>query len=158
MARPSDPLPDRAASKRVGALRGLLPFIAPYRTQAVLAVLALVLTALVSLALPLAVRRVVDGFSEGAALLDQYFAAALALAALLALGTGIRFYFVTRLGERVVADIRRALFDRLLGLSPAFYERMMTGEVISRLTTDTTLILSVIGSSVSVALRNILTL
>ena len=158
MARHPEPLPDRAVSKRVGALRGLLPFIAPYRGQAMLAGLALVLTAMVSLALPLAVRRVVDGFNEGEALLDQYFAAALGLAALLAVGTGVRFYFVTRLGERVVADIRRALFDRLLGLSPAFYERMMTGEVISRLTTDTTLILSVIGSSVSVALRNILTL
>lgn len=158
MARNDAPLPDRPASKRVGALRGLAPFIAPYRGQATLAVLALVLTAGVSLALPLAVRRVVDGFNEGQALLDQYFAAALALAALLAVGTGIRFYFVTRLGERVVADIRRALFDRLIGLSPAFYERMMTGEVISRLTTDTTLVLSVIGSSVSVALRNVLTL
>jgi ATP-binding cassette subfamily B protein len=158
MARNDAPLPDRPASKRVGALRGLAPFIAPYRGQATLAAMALVLTAGVSLALPLAVRRVVDGFNEGQALLDQYFAAALALAALLAVGTGIRFYFVTRLGERVVADIRRALFDRLIGLSPAFYERMMTGEVISRLTTDTTLVLSVIGSSVSVALRNILTL
>ena len=157
MAR-NDPLPDRAASKRVGALRGLVPFIAPYRGQAALAVMALLLTSMVSLALPLAVRRVVDGFNDGAALLDQYFGAALGLAALLAIGTGIRFYFVTRLGERVVADIRRTLFDRLLGLSPAFYERMMTGEVISRLTTDTTLILSVIGSSVSVALRNVLTL
>jgi ATP-binding cassette, subfamily B, bacterial len=158
MARNDAPLPDRPASKRVGALRGLAPFVAPYRGQATLAALALVLTAGVSLALPLAVRRVVDGFNEGQALLDQYFAAALALAALLAVGTGIRFYFVTWLGERVVADIRRALFDRLIGLSPAFYERMMTGEVISRLTTDTTLVLSVIGSSVSVALRNILTL
>jgi ATP-binding cassette subfamily B protein len=158
MARNDAPLPDRPASKRVGALRGLLPFIAPYRGQATLAGLALVLTAVVSLAIPLAVRRVVDGFNEGQALLDTYFAAALGLAALLAVGTGIRFYFVTRLGERVVADIRRALFDRLIGLSPAFYERMMTGEVISRLTTDTTLVLSVIGSSVSVALRNILTL
>ena len=157
MAR-NDPLPDRAASKRVGALRGLVPFLAPYRGQVAVSAFALVLTAMVSLALPLAVRRVVDGFNDGAALLDQYFGAALGLAALLAIGTGIRFYFVTRLGERVVADIRRTLFDRLLGLSPAFYERMMTGEVISRLTTDTTLILSVIGSSVSVALRNLLTL
>ncbi|MFN7053506.1 MAG: ABC transporter transmembrane domain-containing protein, partial [Gemmobacter sp.] len=80
------------------------------------------------------------------------------IAAALALGTGARYYLVTRLGERVVADIRRALFDRLAGLSPAFFERIMTGEVLSRLTTDTTLILSVIGSSVSVALRNLLLL
>ena len=158
MPRNSEPSTDRAASKRVGALRGLAPFLKPYRGQALMAGGALILTAMVTLALPLAVRRVVDGFGEGAELLDSYFAAALGLATLLAVGTGLRFYIVTRLGERVVADLRRALFDRLLGLSPSFYERMMTGEVISRLTTDTTLILSVIGSSVSVALRNVLTL
>lgn len=124
-----------------------------------LAALALVLTAAVSLVLPIAVRRVVDGFNaNNAALLDQYFLAALVIAALLALGTGLRYYLVTRLGERVVADIRKALFDRVVGLSPAFFERIMTGEVVSRLTTDTTLILSLIGSSVSVALRNLLIL
>jgi ATP-binding cassette subfamily B protein len=124
-----------------------------------LAGLALVLTAGVSLVLPLAVRRVVDGFNTGdAALLDKYFGAALGIAALLALGTGLRYYLVTRLGERVVADIRRTLFDRVLGMSPAFFERIMTGEILSRITTDTTLILSVIGSSVSVALRNVLML
>lgn len=153
------PTEDRAASRRVGALRGLAPFIRPYRGMTVVAGLALILTATVSLILPLAVRRVVDGFSAGhAGMLDQYFGAALVIAALLAVGTGFRYYFVTRLGERVVADIRRAMFDRVMGLSPAFFERLMTGEVLSRLTTDTTLILSVIGSSVSVALRNILML
>ncbi len=150
---------DRPKSRQVGALRGLVPFIRPYRGIAALAVMALVLTAAVSLILPLAVRRVVDGFNSGnAALLDQYFAAALGIAALLAIGTGLRYYLVSRLGERVVADIRRALFDRVLGMSPAFFERIMTGEVLSRITTDTTLILSVIGSSVSVALRNALML
>jgi ATP-binding cassette subfamily B protein len=158
MATPDNPSEERAKSRRVSALRGLVPFLAPYRRLIALAGAALVLTAAVSLTLPLAVRRVVDGFMDGADLLDAYFAAALGIAALFALGSGIRFYLVTRLGERVVADIRRTLFDRLLGLSPAFYERMMTGEVLSRLTTDTTLILSVIGSSVSVALRNILIL
>ena len=150
---------DRPKSKEVGALRGLAPFVWPYRGMVGLAVLALILTAGVSLILPLAVRRVVDGFNTGnAALLDKYFAAALVIAALLALGTGLRYYLVTRLGERVVADIRRALFDRVLGMSPAFFERIMTGEVLSRITTDTTLILSVIGSSVSIALRNALML
>jgi ATP-binding cassette subfamily B protein len=150
---------DRPTSRRVGVLRGLLPFLRPYRGGFALALAALVLTALVSLALPLAVRRVVDGFAaDNAALLDQYFAAALGIAALLALGTGFRYYLVTRLGERVVADIRRAVFDRVIGLSPAFYERLLTGEVLSRITTDTTLLLSVIGSSVSVALRNMLIL
>ncbi len=150
---------ERAPSKRVGALRGLVPFLAPYRRITVLALLALVLTAAISLILPLAVRRVIDGFAaDNAALLDQYFAAALVIAALLAVGTGLRYYLVTRLGERVVADIRRALFDRVLAMSPAFFERILTGEVLSRITTDTTLILSVIGSSVSVALRNVLIL
>ena len=149
---------DRAPSKRVGALRGLAPFLRPYRMMTVLAGLALTLTAGVSLILPLAVRRVVDGFNEDVALLDQYFGAALGIAALLAIGTAVRYYFVSRLGERVVADIRAAVFDRVLGLSPAFYEKLLTGEVLSRITTDTTLILSLIGSSVSVALRNLLML
>lgn len=153
-----DKLEERASSKRVGALQGLVPFLAPYRGMTVLALLALVVTAGMSLMLPLAVRRVVDGFNEDVALLDQYFGAALGIAALLAIGTGVRYYFVTKLGERVVADIRRALFDRVMGMSPAFFERLLTGEVLSRITTDTTLILSLIGSSVSVALRNILTL
>ncbi len=150
---------DRPKSRRVGALRGLMPFIRPYRGMVALAGLALVLTSTVSLILPMAVRRVVDGFNvQDTAILDQYFGAALGFAGLLAAGTAIRYYFVTRLGERVVADIRKALFDKVLGMSPAYFERLLTGEVISRITTDTTLILSVVGSSVSVALRNLLTL
>ena len=149
----------REKSKKIGALRGLQPFIAPYRGMAALAGAALVVTASVSLILPLAVRQVIDGFNAAdVALLDRYFGLALLIAAILALGTGVRYYFVTRLGERVVADIRRALFDRVMGMSPAYFEKVMTGEVLSRITTDTTLILSVIGSSVSVALRNVLTL
>ncbi|GGE50748.1 ABC transporter transmembrane domain-containing protein [Actibacterium pelagium] len=148
---------EREKSKRVGALRGLAPFVKPYGAMVVAAGLALMLTATVSLVLPLAVRRVVDGFETDAAeLLDGYFLAALGIALLLAVGTGLRYYLVTRLGERVVADIRKATFDRMVGMSPAFYEKIMTGEVLSRITTDTTLILSVIGSSVSVALRNVL--
>lgn len=157
MAR-DDKAMDRAASKRVGALRGLAPFLRPYRGMTALALGALVITAGMSLILPLAVRRVVDGFNEDVAILDQYFAAALLVAALLAIGTGVRYYLVTKLGERVVADIRRAVFDRVMGMSPAFFERLLTGEVLSRITTDTTLILSLIGSSISVALRNVLML
>ena len=100
----------RASSKKIGALRGLAPFIAPYRGMLILASIALVVTATVSLVLPLAVRRVIDGFSSGnLVLLDQYFGASIGIAVLLAVGTGVRYYFVTRLGERVVADIRRAL-------------------------------------------------
>ena len=148
---------EREKSKRLGALKALVPFLLPYRALAAGALAALVITAMVSLTLPLAVRRVVDNFyTKDPTTLDLYFAAALAIALLLALGTGLRYALVTRLGERVVADIRKAVFDRVIGMSPAFYEKLMTGEVLSRITTDTTLILSVIGSSVSIALRNLL--
>ena len=140
-------------------MRALWPFIANYRLTLFAALTALVSTAMISLILPIAVRRVVDGFETSAVeLLDSYFAAALIIALLLAVGTGLRYYLVTRLGERVVADIRIAVFDRVVGMSPAFYERIMTGEVLSRITTDTTLILSVIGSSISIASRNFLIL
>ena len=150
---------EREKSKRIGALAGLWPFMVPYKLMIAAAIGALFLTACVSLILPLAVRRVVDGFETSAAeLLDSYFLAALAIAGLLAVGTGLRYYLVTRLGERVVADIRKATFDRMIAMSPSFYEKIMTGEVLSRITTDTTLILSVIGSSVSIALRNLLIL
>jgi len=158
MARPGK-TEDREKSKRIGALGELWPFLKPYRGLLGAALLALVFTAAISLIMPMAVRRVIDGFQTSAdALLDKYFLAALIVAILLALGTGLRYYLVTRLGERVVADIREAVFARVIGLSPAFYEKIMTGEVLSRITTDTTLILSVIGSSVSVALRNVLIL
>ena len=150
---------ERAPSKKVGALAALWPFMRPYRVMMGFAGLALVLTAMVSLILPIAVRRVVDSFNaDRLELLQSYFLAALGVAALLAVGTAFRYYLVTRLGERVVADIRVAVFDRMIGMSPAFFEKIMTGEVLSRITTDTTLILSVIGSSVSVALRNALIL
>ena len=158
MARNPTITADRPTTKRIGALRALWPFVRPYRALLVAALVALGVTAGISLVLPLAVRRVVDGFDAGAQLLDQYFGAALAIVALLAVGTGLRYYLVTRLGERVVADIRKAVFDRVITMSPAFYERVLTGEIISRITTDTTLIQSVIGSSVSVALRNFLIL
>jgi ATP-binding cassette subfamily B protein len=147
----------REKSRQLGPLRGLMPFMRPYLGLLALASIALVLTACLSLILPLAVRRIIDGFSAGEdQVLDQYFTAAIAVAAFLAIGTGLRYYLVTRLGERVVTDIRKAVFAKTIGMSPAFFERIMTGEVLSRITTDTTLILSVIGSSVSVALRNIL--
>ncbi|HEY9040052.1 MAG TPA: ABC transporter transmembrane domain-containing protein [Roseovarius sp.] len=148
---------DRDPSKRIGALAALLPFLMPYKGLMAAAAAALFLTAAVSLTLPLAVRRVIDNFgTEDGAILDRYFMAALLITALLAVGTGLRYALVTKLGERVVADIRRAVFDRVIGMSPVFFERIMTGEVLSRITTDTTLILSVIGSSISIALRNLL--
>ncbi|MBV48392.1 ABC transporter transmembrane domain-containing protein [Sulfitobacter sp.] len=160
MARTPTPGPtqeERKKSRKLGALRALVPFVHPYRPLMIAAILALMITAMISLTLPLAVRRVIDNFGSGETeLLDQYFVAALVIAALLALGTGLRYALVTRFGERVVADIRKAVFDRVIGMSPEFYEKIMTGEVLSRITTDTTVILSVIGSSVSIALRNLL--
>jgi len=148
---------DRATSKNLSSLRALWPFLVPYRGLMLAALIALVLTASISLVFPLAVRRVIDTFNvEQVGLLDQYFGAAIAISALLALGTAARYSLVTRLGERVVTDIRKAVFGRVIGMGPSFYETVLTGEVLSRITTDTTLILSVIGSSVSIALRNLL--
>jgi ATP-binding cassette, subfamily B, bacterial len=158
MARSRGAEAERAKSRTIRPLRRLVPFLAPYRLLLAAALVALVVTAMLALALPLAVRRVVDGFFiEDLRMMDLYFAGAIGIAALLAVGTALRFYLVTRLGERVIADIRRAIYDKVIGLSPAFYERLMTGEVLSRLTTDTTLLLSVVGSSISIALRNVLT-
>ncbi|WP_264210305.1 ABC transporter transmembrane domain-containing protein [Leisingera thetidis] len=148
---------ERESSRKIGVLSALWPFMRPYRGLMLAATCALVMTAGLSLTLPLAVRRVVDNFRiSDSELLNLYFSAALVIAALLAVGTGVRYALVTRLGERVVADIRKAVFDRVIGMSPEFYERIMTGEVLSRITTDTTLIQSVLGSSVSIALRNLL--
>ena len=149
-------LRDRSKSKKISALKELWPFLKPYKLIILIAFLALTLTAAVSLILPLAVRRVVDSFSSGNTLiLDQYFLAAIGIAGLLSVGTALRYALVTMLGERVVTDIRKAVFGRVIHLSPQFFEKIMTGEVLSRITTDTTVILSVIGSSVSVALRNV---
>ncbi len=148
---------DRGKTRTIGPLRGLLPFLLPYRRLMIGAGVALVFTAIVSLVLPMAVRQMVDGFSMSeVGHLDKYFVIIIFVMGALAIGTGLRFYLVTRLGERVIADIRKAVYDKVIGLSPAFYEKILTGEVLSRLTTDTTLILSVISSSVSVALRNVL--
>ena len=145
---------DRKKGKNVSALRGLIPFLKPYKILVTAALFMLTFTAAISLILPLAVRGVVDGFSKDLDILDNYFVYAIFVAGLLAVGSAVRYALVTRLGERVVADIRRAVYDKMIGMSPAFYERIMTGEVLSRITTDTTLILSVIGSYLSYALRN----
>jgi len=130
--QPASAQQEREKSRKIGSLGALWPFMRPYRGLMFSAIAALILTASVSLTVPLAVRRVVDGFeTETVTLLDKYFLAALGLAGLLALGTGLRYYLVTRLGERVIADIRKSLFDRMITMSPAFFERIMTGEVLS---------------------------
>ncbi len=149
----------RPTSRNISVLRGLAPFIKPYAVTAVLAMVALVFTAAVSLALPVAARAVVDGFAAGDfSQLNRYFLGAFGLAGLFAVGTALRYWIVTRLGERVIADIRIAVFDRMLGISPAFFDRLLTGEVLSRITTDTTLLLTVVSSSASWFLRNLLVL
>lgn len=149
----------RPGSRNISVLGALIPFFRPYATAAGVAAGALVFTAAVSLALPFAARLVVEGFTEGEfSQLNTYFLGAFGLAALFAAGTALRYWIVTRLGERVVADIRKAVFDRMLGMSPVYYERLLTGEVLSRITTDTTLLLTVVSSSASWFLRNILVL
>ncbi len=150
---------EREKGRNISSLFLLASFFKPYYLNLILASLVLILTAGISLTFPIAIRRVVDGFfSNSTSLMDYYFAAAFGLASLLAIGTALRFYLVTRLGERVVADIRKALFNKVISMSPGFYERLLTGEILSRITTDTTLILSVVSSSVSLALRNFLLL
>ena len=150
---------DRDKGRSIVSVALLYSFFKPYLVNLFLASFVLVITAGISLTFPIAIRRVVDGFySDSTELMDYYFAAAFFLASLLAIGTSLRFYLVTRLGERVVADIRKALFNKVISMSPGFYERLLTGEILSRITTDTTLILSVVSSSVSLALRNILLL
>ncbi|WP_374299954.1 ABC transporter transmembrane domain-containing protein [Ferrovibrio sp.] len=153
---------DTAASDRkrpsLASLRRILGFVAPYRWMAAGAALALVVAAGAVLGIGQAIRRVIDvGFGDTTgAYLDLYFGALFGVVAVLAVATFARFYCVTWLGERVVADIRRGLYAHVLKLSPAFFETTRTGEVLSRLTTDTELIQALIGSSVSVALRNLL--
>ena len=158
MARLKDSIPDRPASRDIRQLARILAFLAPYRRQIAIALVALVVAAGCVLVLGQGLRRVIDrGFSGAdAALLDSALIALLAVIVVMAIATYTRFYYVSWIGERVTADIRRAVFGHLLDLSPGFFEVTRTGEVISRLTNDTSLLEVVIGSSASFALRNTL--
>lgn len=141
-------------------LRALLPYLRPYRLRTACALLALVLAAATLLAMPRAVGQLIDvGFVHADnATRERYFLLLFALAVLAAVFASLRFYLVSWLGERVVADLRGAVFRHVLGLGPTFFEVTRSGELLSRLTTDTTLIQSVVGSSLSIALRSSLTL
>ncbi len=158
-AAPVVAAPAEAASRRIRVrpLLALLPYVMRYRVQVAAALVALLVAATATLVVPLAVRRMIDnGFSaERIGLIDQYFAVMIGVAAVLAVASATRFYLVTIIGERVVADLRAAVFAHLTELSPAFFDTAKTGEITSRLTADTTQIKSAVGSSVSVALRNI---
>jgi ATP-binding cassette, subfamily B, bacterial len=138
-------------------LASLLPYIWRYRRRALSALGALVVAALTTLIVPIAIRRMIDfGFTaRGVALIDSYFLVMIGVAAVLATASALRYYLVTSLGERVVADLRGDVFAHLTSLSSAFFDEARTGEVISRLTADTTQIKAAAGTSVSIALRNL---
>jgi len=143
--------------RKLRPLLGLMPFVARYKGRAAAALVALLVASAATLAVPIAVRRMIDlGFSaERVALVDQYFAVMIAVVAVLACASASRYYLVTTLGERVVADLRRAVFDRLTRLSADFFDTAKSGELVSRLTADTTQIKSAVGASVAIALRNV---
>ena len=151
----------RPKAKSLAPLRALLPFLRPYRGRIVVAILALIASSTATLILPQFARGLIDARGLSAAqahALTDFYAAFIVAAAVLGMASATRFYAVTWLGERVVADIRKAVFDNVLGLSPQFFEVTRTGEVLSRMTADTTLIQTVVGSSASLALRNLVTL
>jgi ATP-binding cassette, subfamily B, bacterial len=137
-------------------LASLFPYVRRYRGRAIAALGALILAAFTTLAVPIAVRRMIDfGFTaHGIALIDSYFLVMIGVAAVLAASSALRYYLVTTIGERIVADLRGDVFAHLTALSPAFFDEARSGEVISRLTADTTQVKAAVGSSVSVALRN----
>ncbi len=143
----------------LNTLKGLLPFLRPYVNQFYLAGLALIVAASATLAIPYAFRQMIDlGFSGQGSIthVDAAFIALFGVACILAVATAARFYMVSLLGERVTADIRSAVYEHVIEQSPEFFETTQTGEVLSRLTTDTTLIQTLVGTSISMALRNTL--
>jgi len=145
-------------ARQVRSLSGLLPFLRPYRGQIALALVFLLLAAAATLALPLALRELIDGGLAGNGVdpvaLRGHFLALFAVGAALGVFSAARFYMVTWLGERVTADLRSAVYAHVVRQSPQFFETTATGEVLSRLTTDTTLVQTVVGSSLSLGLRN----
>jgi ATP-binding cassette subfamily B protein len=140
----------------LGSLRPLVPFAAVYRGRILAAFLSLLMASLATLVVPLALRRVIDhGFSpEGQSVINAYFGGLIGVVAVLAMSSAARYYTVVTLGERVVADLRSAVFRRLTELDPAFFDRSLSGEIISRLTADATQVKAVFGVSISILLRN----
>ena len=147
---------EAARGAKLRPLLALLPYVARYRGRALCALVALVVAALTTLVVPVAVRRMIDfGFTaDGIAMINNYFSVMIAVVAVLAVSSASRFYLVMTIGERIVADIRSQVFEHLTALSPSFFDTARSGELISRLTADTTQIKSAVGASVSIALRN----
>ena len=156
-AEPGKEQPTKSRPK-LRPLLALGPYVRRYRGRVALAIIALTVAALATLAVPLAVRRMIDhGFSsESMNQINNYFGALIGLVVVLALSSGARFYLVMTLGERIVADVRRDVFAHLLSLSQTFFDQARSGELISRLTADTTQIKSAVGSSMSITLRNLM--
>src|SRR6201996_5953982 len=150
--------PASARSARLRPLLALAPYVARYRGRAALAFVSLTVAAITTLIVPVAVRRMIDfGFTpEGIARINSYFSVMIVVVGVLALASASRFYLVMTIGERIVADLRRDVFAHLMRLSPAFFDSSRSGELISRLTADTTQIKSAVGASVSIALRNVM--
>ncbi|MEJ1158109.1 ABC transporter transmembrane domain-containing protein [Prosthecomicrobium sp. N25] len=144
-------------TRTVRPLAALVPYLGRYRGRVAAALIALVAAATATLAVPLAVRRMIDhGFTgSDAGLIDRYFLMLVAVAAALALASSARYYLVTWIGERVVADLRGDVYAHVMRLSADFFDRSLSGEIVSRLTADTTQVKSAVGSSASVALRNL---
>ena len=151
---------DRPKSRSLGPLRALVPYLRPYRGVLVLALLALLVAAAAMLALPIALRYLIDNgiSSKSSDTINQYFVAFLAAAAVFGMFAALRFYLVSWLGERVVADLRSAVYARVIRMDPAFFEVTRIGEVLSRLTADTTLVQSIAGVNLSITLRSTLSL
>ncbi len=154
-----EPQDSPSRSRHLQSLSGLLPYLRPYRFRIAAAIISLVAAAAALLAMPVAIGHVIDaGLSSEQDVINRNFIALFAFAALAAAFAALRFYLVSWVGERVVADLRKAVFQHVLQLSPNFFEVTRSGEILSRLTTDTTLIQTVVGSSLSIALRSSLTL
>ncbi|WP_255990126.1 ABC transporter transmembrane domain-containing protein [Chitinolyticbacter albus] len=149
-------MPSPSPTRRITPLLGLLPFLRPFLGRWIAAFTALAVAAGATLTLPVAFRHLIDqGFAAGnRGHIDRYFIALFAVSMVLAAATALRFYWVSWLGERTTADLRRAVYEHVLRMSPQFFETTQTGEVLSRLTTDTTLIQTVVGTSLSMGLRN----
>jgi ATP-binding cassette, subfamily B, bacterial len=151
---------DRPRARSLRPLAALRPFVRPYRARVALALGALLIAAAAMLALPVALRQLIDHglAAQSAATINRYFVGFLAAAVAFGGFAALRFYHVTWIGERIVADLRDAVYRRVIRMDPTFYEVTRTGEVLSRLTTDTTLVQSIAGSSLSIALRSALSL
>jgi ATP-binding cassette, subfamily B, bacterial len=150
---------DKKSKNGLSPLAKLLPYVFKYRLTVLAAVVFLTLAALTTLVLPLAVRRMIDnGFSAAdSGFVNSYFAVLVGVAVLLALFSSLRYFFVIKLGERIVSDVRRDVFAHVATLSPGFFDTAQSGEIVSRLTADTTQLKAAVGSSASLALRNTIT-